>query len=658
MVMNIHRSQLTLFVLVAVVLAVALCMAGCTQTPGGGTTTPVPTTSAVTSVPTKAPETNQTGNATPVATRPIQAGNGTLKIATTTSLYDTKLLDAVQDFYKKQYGVDLKITSQGTGKAIELAKKGDVDLLLVHSPSQETAFLEDGYGVNPRCVAYNYFLIVGPQNDPAGIKGMKPEAALARIRELGKTGNASIMFASRGDNSGTHTAEKSIWALAKQNYTKDVQNSGKWYIETGKGMGETLQLASEKGAYTLTDEGTYLAFKSKLNLVPLISEGDALLNRYSAIAINPGKVAGVNLPEANRFITWLVSDEGKKFIGEFGKETYGKPLFTPLGPDQCGKAPFSCDCSSPAVAERPVIVYHAGSLGTVFKQMEPVFDKANPKDDLMLFSSASQVAVDKVVKNGKKADVVVSADSFLIPQYMMPKFADSYMNFAGNRMVIGYTENSTGVSNLTKDNWYDVLMQDGVKFMGSNPNLDPGGYRVPMMIQLAERYYSKDYLFNKLIGEHSGITRDFNNGKYIIDVRSPKTDGKKYIIYETADEATKLMNTGAVDYRIGYENVMKDAGLKYITLPEEIDLSNQTMEKTYASVQVKRTGGTDTGSAILYGATVPSNAMNKAGGQKFVLMLLSPEGQGMLEKSGLIEMSPATGGGNISEVYKPFMAKA
>ncbi len=653
--MSNHRSQFTLFVLVAVVLAAALFMAGCTQTPSGGTTTQVPTTLPPT---TQAPVVNQTTNVTTAPTAQIVPGSGTLKIATTTSLYDTKLLDAVQDFYKKKYGVDLKITSQGTGKAIELAKKGDVDLLLVHSPSQESAFIEDGYGLNPRCFAYNYFLIVGPESDPAGIKGMKPEAAFAKIMELGKKGDAKVMFASRGDNSGTHTAEKSIWSLAKKNYTTEVQKSGKWYIETGKSMGETLQLANEKGAYTLTDEGTFLAFKSKLGLVPLVTEGDALLNRYSAIAINPGKVKGVNLAEANRFITWIVSDEGKQFVGNYGKDTYGKSLFTPLGADQCGKAPFNCDCMNPAIAERPVIVYHAGSLASAFKQMVPVFDKANPTYDLQLFSSASQVAVDKVTKNGKQADVVASADNFLIPQYMMPKYADSYVNFAKNRMVIGFTNNSTGASSITKDNWYDVLMQDGVTFMGSNPNTDPGGYRVPIMIQLAERFYGKDFLFDKLIREHSSITRDFNNGKYIIDVRNPKTDGKKYIIYETADEAANLMKTGKVDYRIGYENVMKDAGLQYITLPEEIDLSNQNMEKIYSTVQVKRASGTDTGSAILYGATVPTNAMNKDGGQKFVVMLLSPDGQAILEKSGLIKNTPATGGGNISDAFKPFMAKA
>lgn len=269
-----------------------------------------------------------------------------LTIATTTSLYDTGLLTMLEDIYEKKNNVDLQITSQGTGKAIELAKRGDVDILLVHSPSQEIAFLDEGYGLNHRCLAYNYFFIIGPLSDPAGIRGLSPEAAFARIISLGMNKTPGISFVSRGDNSGTHSAEKNVWKTAGYNYTGEVQRSGAWYIEAGKGMGETLVLASEKGAYTLTDEGTYLTFERQLNLTALVKSGDLLLNRYSVMAVNPEKHPGVNIIEANRFINWLISDEGKQIIGNFGKEKYGKGLFTPLENDKCSKAPFSCDCTT------------------------------------------------------------------------------------------------------------------------------------------------------------------------------------------------------------------------------------------------------------------------------------------------------------------------
>lgn len=338
------RSKTSVFMvfIVLAVLAAILC-AGCTTTPTPPATpaattpaTPVATTAATPA--STAPVTTAAGNAT--AHKP-----GELLIATTTSLYDTGLLNAVQDHYQNKTGTIIRITSQGTGQSIELAKRGDVDLLLVHSPSQEKAFMDGGYGMNQRCFAYNYFLIVGPADDPAGIKNLTPEAAFAKIQQLGSNGTAKVMFASRGDNSGTHTAEQSIWGKAGYNYTKNISNSGPWYLSIGKGMGDTLVFADQKGAYTLTDEGTFLAFKTQLKLVPLVTQGTALLNRYSAIAVSPDKNPGVNVLAADRFINWIISDEGKSFVGNFGKDKYGKSLFVPLGADVCTAAPFSCNCT-------------------------------------------------------------------------------------------------------------------------------------------------------------------------------------------------------------------------------------------------------------------------------------------------------------------------
>jgi len=308
-----------------VLVLVGIFTAGCTtQTP-----------------PTTTPTTTATPTATPVAHSP-----NALLIATTTSLYDTGLWNAIETYYENKTGIDLRITSQGTGISVQIATRGDCDLLAVHSPSQEKAFMDKGLGLNQRCFAYNYFQIVGPQTDPAGITGLSPEEAFKKIYMLGMNNTPGVSFASRGDNSGTHTAEQAIWKSAGFNYTNQIVNSGPWYLSLGKGMGETLEVASQKGAYTLTDEGTFLSFKSNLNLVPLVSTGASLLNRYSVIAVNPTATnSNVNIVEADRFINWLISDEGKQFVGSYGEDKYGKSLFTPLSESVCTVSPFNCICT-------------------------------------------------------------------------------------------------------------------------------------------------------------------------------------------------------------------------------------------------------------------------------------------------------------------------
>lgn len=275
-----------------------------------------------------------------------------LLLATTTSLYDTGLLDHLKPMFEEKYNVDLLITSQGTGKAIEIATLGDADVLAVHSPSQELAFMDTGHGLNRRCFAYNYFIIVGPENDPAGIKGMEPEAAFKKLYDMGMAETPGVLFASRGDNSGTHSKEKAIWAAAGFDYATDIQKSGPWYIEAGRGMGETLQLADEKQAYTISDEGTYLAYKGDLDIVPLIDAGDILLNVYSVIAVYNENFPSEKIAMANNFVDFLISPDIQNEIGNFGVDTYGKNLFTPMN-GECEQ--FSCDCTSPAAETTPAV---------------------------------------------------------------------------------------------------------------------------------------------------------------------------------------------------------------------------------------------------------------------------------------------------------------
>ena len=250
-----------------------------------------------------------------------------LMIATTTSLDDTGLLDVLGPAFEAEVGdnVVVKWLSKGTGVSLEFGKRGDVDLMMVHDRAAEDAFLEDGYGTDRRVFAYNYFVLVGPESDPAGVAEMSPADAFNTIMEMGME-DSSIQFVSRGDNSGTHSREKAIWKSAGYEYA-DVQTAGDWYIEAGDGMGNTLRMASEMGAYTLSDMGTFLAYRGDVDLVSIVEEGDDLLNVYSAILVNPENEPSVNTPLGAAWINFLISDDVQEIISNFGIDEYGKALF-------------------------------------------------------------------------------------------------------------------------------------------------------------------------------------------------------------------------------------------------------------------------------------------------------------------------------------------
>jgi len=225
--------------------------------------------------------------------------------------------------FEEKYNVELDIMYAGTGRALEYGRRGDVDIITIHSKAREEQFIAEGYGIQRVPFAYNYFLIVGPEADPAGIKGLSPGEAFKKLMNTG-----SESFVSRGDDSGTHAKEKAIWKEAGFDY-EAVRKAGTWYIEAGSGMGPTLMMTSEKQAYTLTDMGTYLAYQGKLELVPIIDKGDILLNVYSAIAINPERIPETKINMANNLISFLTSLEIQEFIGNYGVKEYGIPLFTP-----------------------------------------------------------------------------------------------------------------------------------------------------------------------------------------------------------------------------------------------------------------------------------------------------------------------------------------
>ncbi|NPA06421.1 MAG: solute-binding protein [Chloroflexi bacterium] len=248
-----------------------------------------------------------------------QPSRGEIILATTTSTYDSGLLDELIPIFENRTGYRVKIVAVGTGKALRMGQEGNADVLLTHAPEAEKPLVERGDVVDYRLVMYNDFVVVGPEDDPAGIREAASVAdAFRRIAETG------ALFVSRGDDSGTHKKERAIWQKA------GVDPQGQpWYLESGQGMGATLRIASEKGAYTLTDRGTYLALRDTLNLA-ILYEGDPdLLNIYHIMMVNPEKWPQVNADGAKALIEFFVSPETQELIGQFGVEKYGQPLFFP-----------------------------------------------------------------------------------------------------------------------------------------------------------------------------------------------------------------------------------------------------------------------------------------------------------------------------------------
>lgn len=240
--------------------------------------------------------------------------------ASTTSTQNSGLLDYILPIFEKQSGIKVDVVAVGTGAAIEIGKRGDADLVLVHAKEQEMKAVEEGFFINRHEVMYNDFIIIGPPDDPAAIKGTKSAADAFR-----KVAESSRPFVSRGDKSGTHTKELAIWKKAGI-----APNGQQWYLEVGQGMEKTQRIANEKRAYTLTDRGTWLATKDKDRLeMSVVLEGDPVLfNQYGVMAVNPEKHKHVKYREAMQCIDWLISKEGQQAVGSF-KDKNGNQLFTP-----------------------------------------------------------------------------------------------------------------------------------------------------------------------------------------------------------------------------------------------------------------------------------------------------------------------------------------
>ncbi len=247
---------------------------------------------------------------------PAASAAAPLRLATTTSTQNSGLLDHLLPAFHQATGIEVHVIAVGTGRALRLGAAGDVDVVLVHAPDAEARFVASGDGTRRYPVMKNAFLLLGPPRDPAGLRQATDAAdALRRIAA------ARAPFVSRGDDSGTHKKEKSLWQAA------GIQPGGPWYVEAGQGMGKVLQMADELGAYTLTDRGTWLAYRDRIGLVPLVSGDPRLDNPYAIIPVNPRRHPHVNYPAAMAFVKWLRSPEGQGRIADY--RLHGEQAFTP-----------------------------------------------------------------------------------------------------------------------------------------------------------------------------------------------------------------------------------------------------------------------------------------------------------------------------------------
>ena len=301
--MKLTSRNFLLTLLLVLTLTVAACAS---PAPTAAPATEAPATEAATAAPTEAP------------TEAAAPTNPNLILATTTSTQDSGLLDVLVPMFEEQTGYTVQTVAVGTGEALKMGEEGNADVLLVPAPSSEVTFMDGGNGQDRFLVMHNDFIIVGPAEDPAGIKGLGPKDAFVAIY------NAGAPFVSRGDDSGTHKKEVSFWTKA------ELDPAGQaWFFETGQGMGASLTVASEKQAYILTDRATYLANKDNLQLEILLEGNNALLNVYHVITVNPTKSDKINYEGALAFANFMVAPETQAVIGEFGMEKFGQPLFIP-----------------------------------------------------------------------------------------------------------------------------------------------------------------------------------------------------------------------------------------------------------------------------------------------------------------------------------------
>jgi len=528
-----------------------------------------------------------------------------LILATTTSTADSGLLDNILPDFENEYNAKVEVVAVGTGQAIKLGEDGNADVILVHARALEDKFVADGFGVNRKDVMYNDFIILGPASDPAGIQGLT-----SATEAFQKIAAAQAPFVSRGDDSGTHVKEQEVWAAA------GIEPQGDWYIDAGQGMGAVLTMANEQNGYTLSDRGTYLARTLEGTDLQILVEGDPVLfNPYGVIAINPEKYDTANYELAMEFINWLTSVPTQQKITDF-KHPSGQSLFVPDSEEW--KAAHATPLSG------KITIFHAGSLTQPVKDMADKFTALHPDVTFETEAAGSVECARKISELQRPAEIMMSADYLVIDELLIPEWADWNILFAKNDMVIAYTDGSKYADEITTENWYEVLLRDGVIYGHSEPAVDPAGYRTLMTWQLAEKFYEKSGLYDQL------------QAACPVENVRPKSV-----------ELITLLQSGDMDYAFEYRSVAVQYDLKFVELPKEINLSDASLAEYYAQAAVELPGKdpgttmTINGTPIVYGVTVPKTAENPALGVAFTEFLIGPEGQAILEAAGQPPLVPA-----------------
>ena len=258
-------------------------------------------------------------------------------LSTTTSTQDSGLLDVLVPLFEEQTGYNLKPIAVGSGAALKLGAEGEADIVLAHSPQAEAKFMAAGFGIERRTVMYNDFVVVGPPDDPTRAASAETAAeALTRIAD------AEATFVSRGDESGTHALERRLWQQA------GIEPAGGWYVESGTGMGDTLNIASERRAYTIADRGTYFALRDRLDLDVLLEGDPSLINVYHVLLVNPANGRDINAAGGRAFVDFLLDPATQAVIGQYGVDRFGQPLFTPCADNSCGIEAAATPAATPA----------------------------------------------------------------------------------------------------------------------------------------------------------------------------------------------------------------------------------------------------------------------------------------------------------------------
>jgi len=524
------------------------------------------------------------------------------------------LLKALADPFCKANNCRLIWFKKGSGASLAFMKKGKCDVIMVHAPAAERKAVAEGWAARHTLFGANEFFIVGPKSDPAGIR--KARSAKEAYAMIAKT---KTTFFSRGDNSGTNKRELKIWKRA------GIAPSGSWYIITRDFMGPTLMRADRKKGYFMTDNSTYYVKKTRVkNLVPLFNGDPILLNVYHALMTNPEKYPKRNTKLARKFIDFVSSPAGQKIIRTYGEKKYGRPLYRDAAVAIKLEKKLEGKSETSKIRGK-VIIFHAGSLTLPLLKMEKVFERNHPGVDIVREAAGSRTCARKIVDLKRPCDLMFSADDSVIDKFLVPDYADFNIRFASNQIVLCYTNQSRFHGKLTAKNWYKILLDKKVVWGQADPNADPCGYRALMVMQLAEKYYKIKGLYKALLSN-----RPLRN------------------IRPKSVELIVLLQTGDMDYAWEYQSVAVQHKLKFLQLPEKINLGNTDDNDFYKQAVVEISGKKPgakikkLGKAITYGVTLLKEAKNQVAARAFLNFVLDPNrGLKILKKMGQPPIIPA-----------------